>query len=155
MDWKELCGGVHTAQRQRLMQIFIGLCTHFIMYKSYQYRSRCRAVWMSNNTEGNYSTTRKHSSRTRSTCLLTRREEFLRGIPISWNPTVNFMAPFFHTTPFMAPPSQHPSPSLQPPGQNPSDGTPPGQNPPGHRQTPLKTLPSLNFVCGRKLDIHN
>ena len=26
----ELCGGVHTAQRQRLTQISIGFCTHFI-----------------------------------------------------------------------------------------------------------------------------
>ena len=26
----ELCGGVHTAQRQRLMQISSGCCTHFV-----------------------------------------------------------------------------------------------------------------------------
>ena len=42
----ELCGGVHTTQRQRPVQISKWFCTHFI--SQYLYRSRCRAVWMNN-----------------------------------------------------------------------------------------------------------
>ena len=30
MAYTELCGGVHTPQRQRPMQIPVGFCTHFI-----------------------------------------------------------------------------------------------------------------------------
>ena len=77
--------------------------------------------------------TRKHSSRMRTTLHV--HHSFT--LSISSNP------------PFTAP--QHSRPPLRrTPSWNPFYSTPLSRHPPVCGQTPLKTLPSHNFVCGRK-----
>ena len=84
--------------------------------------------------------TRKHSRRMRTAYLPT----IFRGIPClgGWYPPRHTAAPWTYPAPSKGPGTR----DTHPPGKDMELEIP---TPPVNRQTPVKTLPSHNFICGR------